>query len=74
MRQSLFPILVCAITVCLSSSIAQIPTPNDVLLRLTREVEAQQGQIVANQGKIEEKLTTIGESLRLARIFGKRSN
>jgi hypothetical protein len=74
MRQSLFPILVCAITVSLSSSIAQTPTPNDVLLRLTREVEAQQGQIAANQGKIEEKLSAIGESLRVARIFGARSN
>ena len=74
MRQTLFPLLVCAITIGLSSSIAQIPTPNDVLLRLTKEVAAQQEQIAANQGKVEEKLTTIGESLRVARIFGHRSN
>jgi hypothetical protein len=74
MRHILFPILVCAVTICLSSSVAQIPTPNDVLLRLTKDVETQQEEIAANQGKIEEKLTAISESVRLARMFGARSN
>jgi hypothetical protein len=74
MRQILLPILLFAITASLPSSIAQIPTPNELLSKVTKEVAAQQEQITANQGKIEEKLAAIGEDLRVARIFGHRSN
>lgn len=74
MRQILFPTLLCLTVLGLSSSVAQIPTPTDALLRLTKEVESQQEQIVANQGKIEEKLAGIGENVRVARIFSARAN
>jgi hypothetical protein len=74
MRRILLPILLCAIAASLPSSIAQIPTPNEILLKVTKEVAAQQEQMAANQGKIEEKLGAIGETLRVARIFGRRSD
>lgn len=39
---------------------------------LAQEVLAQHQQIVANQGKIDEKLAAIAEELRLAKIFVSR--
>jgi hypothetical protein len=36
-------------------------------------VQAQQAQIVANQGNIEGKLAEVGENIRVARIFSARS-
>jgi len=74
MRQVLLLSLICATVVGLSSSIAQTSTPAEQFLKLVKEVEIQQAQITANQGKIETKLTEIGENVRVARIFGARSN
>jgi hypothetical protein len=54
--------------------IAQTPEPNGRLLMLIKEVDTQQAQITANQGKIESKLTEIAETIRVARIFSSRSN
>jgi hypothetical protein len=73
MKQLAFSILTCAMIVGLSSSIAQTPMPSDQLLRLIQEVETQQAQMAANQAKIETKLSEIGESVRVARIFSARS-
>jgi hypothetical protein len=73
MRQLVLTILVCATILGLSSSIAQTPIPAEQLLRLAKEVEIQQAQIAANQGKIESKLVEIGENVRVARIFSARS-
>ena len=55
-------------------SVAQTPEPNERLLALIKEVETQQAQVTANQGKIEHKLAEIGEAIRVARIFSSRSN
>ena len=57
-----------------SASVAQTPDANQEtrLLALVKEVEAQQAQLVANQAKIEEKLTTLSEAIRMARIYTKR--
>ena len=42
------------------------------VLAVAREVQAQQAAIAENQAKIEAKLATIAESLRVARIFSSR--
>jgi hypothetical protein len=42
------------------------------VLALVKEVQSQQKTIAENQGKIDEKLVTIGEALRLARIYSSR--
>jgi hypothetical protein len=56
-----------------SASRGQTPEANDEkLLALVKEVQAQQTQIVENQGKIEAKLAEIAETIRVARIFTSR--
>lgn len=42
------------------------------LLALAREVQSQQATIAENQAKIDAKMTTIAEALRLARIYASR--
>ena len=39
---------------------------------LAKEIQAQQAAIAENQTKIDAKLTTIAETLRLARIYAGR--
>lgn len=39
---------------------------------LLRQVQAQQLQIAENQAKIEEKLATLAESIRVARLYSSR--
>ena len=39
---------------------------------LTKELQAQQAAIVANQTKIDEKLAAIAEALRQAKIYAGR--
>lgn len=58
----------------ISSSVAQTPDANQEakLLALIREVQTQQAQLAANQAKIEEKLSTVSEIIRTARIYTKR--
>jgi hypothetical protein len=54
---------------------AQAPAPNGEpeLVALTKEVQAQQNQLLDNQRKIEAKLAEIAETIRVARLFGGRS-
>lgn len=42
------------------------------VLAVAREVQGQQAAIAENQAKIEAKLATIAESLRVARIYSSR--
>jgi DNA-binding sugar fermentation-stimulating protein len=42
------------------------------LENLLREVQAQQVQIADNQAKIDEKLVTLGEAIRVAKIYASR--
>jgi hypothetical protein len=53
---------------------AQSPASNDPkqLEELMKEVQAQQLQIAANQEKIDAKLVTLAEAIRIARIFAGR--
>ena len=56
-----------------SASRGQAPEASDEkLLALVKEIQAQQTQIAANQGKIEAKLAEIAEAIRVARIFTSR--
>ena len=53
---------------------AQSPAASDdqQLENLLREVQAQQVQIADNQSKIDEKLVTLGEAIRVAKIYASR--
>lgn len=57
------------------STAAQAPASKDEseqVLALAKEVQTQQSQIIANQTKIDAKLTEIAELIRVARIFSSR--
>lgn len=43
------------------------------IANMVKEIQAQQAQIVANQAKIEEKLTSVAEGVRVARIYSSRA-
>ncbi|HEX4667170.1 MAG TPA: hypothetical protein VH207_11265 [Chthoniobacterales bacterium] len=53
---------------------AQSPAASDdqQLENLLRDVQAQQVLIADNQSKIDEKLVTLGEAIRVARIYASR--
>ena len=65
----------CAIITLGSSAPAQAPQQNPAqaeLAALVKEVRAQQVAMAANQAKIDEKLATLAESIRVARIYSSR--
>jgi len=63
-----------AATLTIPFGVAQTPDANQEqrLLALVKEVQAQQGQMAENQQKIEEKLVTVAETVRTARLYSKR--
>ena len=68
--------LIAISSLALFTSVAQTPSakPDEQeLLTLIKEVQAQQAQIVANQTKIDGKLTDLAETIRVARIYSSRS-
>lgn len=71
--KKLFLLGVCvAILAGLVPSSAQAPTEQQTLALLVKEVAEQQAKIVANQTVIDEKVATVTENLRLAKIFVSR--
>ena len=58
----------------ISASVAQTPdaAQEAKLLALVKDIQTQQAQLAANQAKIEEKLATLTETIRTARIYTKR--
>ena len=66
----------CALITFVSSAPAQAPQHNPAqpaeVAALIKEVRAQQAAIAANQAKINEKLATLAENIRLARIYSSR--
>ena len=65
----------CAIITLASSAPAQAPQQTAAqveLAALIKGVRAQQAAMVANQVKIDEKLATLAESIRVARIYSSR--
>jgi hypothetical protein len=65
----------CVILTLASSAPAQAPQQNPAqaeLSALIKEVRAQQAAMATNQVKINEKLATLAESIRVARIYSSR--
>ena len=74
MKQISFITILAAAALLLAPAIAQTPTQKDAddLNALIKDVQAQQAEISENQAKIEEKLATLTETIREARIFSSR--
>ena len=53
---------------------AQSPAPDEQqrVQALMKEVQAQQIRLADNQAKIDEKLVTLGEAIRVAKIYASR--
>jgi hypothetical protein len=65
-----------SLTLLLTAPAAEAPDANQQqvqqVLAVAKEVRGQQVAIAENQAKIEAKLATIAESLRVARIYSSR--
>ena len=74
MKRSLVAALFFIALVAGSATRGQPPTATDdkQMLALVKDIQAQQAQIAENQAKIDAKLSEIGETLRVARIFTSR--
>ena len=65
----------CALIMLVSAAPAQSPQrdpAHEELTALIKEVRAQQAAVAANQAKINEKLATLAETIRVARIYSSR--
>ena len=65
----------CAVITLALSAPAQAPQQNPAqaeLAALVRDLRTQQAAMAANQAKINEKLATLAESIRVARIYSSR--
>jgi hypothetical protein len=69
------------IITCLFTSLSTIPAAEpskeaereqQQVVALAKEVQAQQAAIAENQTKIDAKLVTVGEAVRLAKIYASR--
>ena len=60
-----------------SATHGQAPNPNaqqdQQIAALVRDLQAQQAAIAENQTKIEAKLVSLAEAIRIARIYSSRS-
>jgi hypothetical protein len=58
----------------ITSSEAQSPAPGEPqqIQALLKEVQAQQLQIAENQAKIDARLVTLAETIRVAKIYASR--
>jgi len=67
-------ILLGAFALVAASMAGQSPVPdeNPQVQALMKQVHAQQIQLADNQAKIDEKLATLAETIRLARIYASR--
>lgn len=63
----------CLALLVVSASGAEPPKESQQLMVLVKEVQAQQVVIADNQTKIDAKIVTIAEAIRLARIYSSRS-
>jgi hypothetical protein len=61
-----------SLTLLVAAPAADAPT-NQQVLAVAQEVKDQQAAIAENQAKIDAKLATIAEDLRVARIYSSRS-
>lgn len=56
-----------------SASLAEPASPVDQLAAAIKEVQTQQAQLAENQAKIDTKLATVLEAVRVARIYSSRA-
>ncbi len=63
-----------SIALLLTPAFAQTPNPKETeeLNSLLKELQTQQIKIAENQVKIDEKLATLAETIREARLFSSR--
>jgi len=57
---------------CGAGAVSQRDPAHEELTALIKEVRAQQAAVAANQAKINEKLATLAETIRVARIYSSR--
>lgn len=50
-----------------------VPVPDPQLASIIKEIQAQQAALAENQAKIDEKLVSVAEAVRVARIYASRS-
>jgi hypothetical protein len=73
-----FPVLTAFFSLALLVPAPAADTPSasqqqeQQVLAVAKEVQSQQAAITENQAKIDAKLATIAESLRIARIYSSR--
>jgi hypothetical protein len=70
MKQIILLVLILLMTPALAQTPAQ--KEEDEFTALIKEVQAQQATIAENQAKIDEKVATLAETIREARIFSSR--
>ncbi|MEN3370291.1 MAG: hypothetical protein V7609_2434 [Verrucomicrobiota bacterium] len=63
----------CLAALLVSASAVEPSKEDQQLMALVKEVQAQQAAIADNQTKIDAKIVTIAEAIRLARIYASRS-
>ena len=77
MKRLLALTAVFSLALLLTAPAAEAPDANQQqeqqVLAVAKEVRGQQIAIAENQAKMDEKLATIAESLRVARIYSSRS-
>jgi len=66
--------VIAVLALLVNSGSAQNPAAENEqrLLALVQQVQGQQGQIAANQEKLDSKLAEVAEAIRVARIFAGR--
>jgi hypothetical protein len=63
----------CLAVLLVNATAAEPPKESQQVMVLVKEVQAQQAAIADNQTKIDAKLVTVAEAIRLARIYSSRS-
>lgn len=76
--KSLSALVALALSVLLLNASAAEPSKESQqreqqMMALVKDVQAQQAAIADNQAKIDAKLVTVADALRLARIYASRS-
>ena len=66
--------IICLLLTLLGSSNAADPAnaPEQQLVAAIKELQVQQALIAENQAKIEAKLATVAEAVRIAKIYSSR--
>ncbi len=62
----------CLMTLSPGNAAEPVNPQEQQLAAIVKELQGQQDQIVRNQAKIDAKLVTIAEAVRIARIYSSR--